>query len=119
MVLKIDTKPELYFQQVIEILKILSPFNQLRKRQRQVFAEILYYNYKYSKESPDNADRLLFDYKTKEEISTKLEISKANLYNIYKELRKMELIIGDKINPKYKFGYLQHEEIFFKFTQKE
>lgn len=118
MKLKIETIPEKYFHQLIEIFSVLPPVNVLRKRQREVFAEILYYNYKYSKESPVMSNRLLFDYKTKEEIAEKLKISKANLYNIYKELRQLGLLMKDEINPKYKYEYLQPAEIIFDFSEK-
>ena len=120
MILKIDTIPEKYFHQMIEIIRILQPFTSLRKRQREVFAELLYYNHKFSQqnESPEIVNRLLFDYTTKEEISKKLSISKANLYNIFKELRKLQFIISDEINPKYKFKYMSHSEISFKFREK-
>ena len=118
MIFDIDTTPDRYFRQLVEILRILAPINALRKRQREVFGELLYYDYKYSKESPELANRLLFDQKTKEEISKKLGITKANLYNIFKELRKLQIILKDEINPKYRYKYLQHKEISFRFRDK-
>lgn len=117
MKFNIETSPEKYFVQLVEILKILPPFNTLRKRQREVFAEILYYNHKFSGESESDeiVNRLTFDHKTKEAIATKLIISKANLYNIYNELRQVNLLQKDAINPKYKFKYLQYPSITFTF----
>jgi hypothetical protein len=111
----IDTKPEKYFHQLIEILKVFPPFSQLRKRQREAFAEILYQFYVFESESEDVRERLVFDYKTKEEIAARLKISKGNLYNIYKELRQLKLLTKDGINPKFKYKYLQYPEIRFKF----
>lgn len=117
MIFNISTNPEKYFHQLIEILRVFAPFNSLRKRQREVFAEILYYNHKFSGNDEEVTNRLVFDFKTREEISEKLKISKANLYNIYKELRQAGLLLKDKdeINPKFKYTYLQHSEIGFKF----
>jgi len=117
MVFNITTNPEKYFHQLIEILRVFSPFNGLRKRQREVFAEILYYNHKFSGKDEEVTNRLVFDFKTREEISDKLKISKANLYNIYKELRQVGLLVKDKdeINPKFKYSYMQHSQIEFKF----
>lgn len=112
---KINTEPEKYFHQLIEILKIFPPFDKLRRRQREVFAEILLQFHKYKNENEDVSTRLVFDYKTKEEIALKVGISKGNLYNIYKELRQFGVLTKDGINPKFKYKYLQHEGINFKF----
>jgi len=113
---KIDTTPEKYFHQLIEILKVFPPFDKLRKRQRQVFAEILYEFYIVRSENEDIKERLVFDYKTKENIATRLEITKGNLYNIYKELRQLKLLTKDGINPKFRYNYMQFGDIGFKFT---
>ncbi len=117
MVFNINTTPEKYFHQLIEILRVFAPFNTLRKRQREVFAEILYYNHKFSGKDDEVTSRLVFDFKTREEIADNLKISKANLYNIYKELRQAGLLLKDKdeINPKFKYTYLQYPGIEFKF----
>lgn len=114
----VDTNPEKYFHQLVEILKIFPPFNSLRKRQREAFAEILYQFYVFRSEGEDIRERLVFDYKTKEEIANKLGISKANLYNIYKELRQFNLLTKDGINSKFNYGYLQFTEIAFKFQER-
>ena len=114
----VDTNPEKYFHQVVEILKIFHPFNQLRKRQREAFAEILYQFHIYRNEGEDVRERLVFDYKTKEEIASRLGISKGNLYNIYKELRQLNLLTKDGINKKFRIGYLQYPAITFKFHEK-
>jgi len=121
MVFNINTNPEKYFHQLIEILRVFAPFNTLRKRQREVFAEILYYTHKFSGKDDEVTNRLVFDFKTREEISEKLKISKANLYNIYKELRQAGLLLKEKdeINPKFKYTYLQHPEIGFRFKSED
>jgi len=112
----ITTEPEKYFHQLIEVLKVFAPFNELRKRERDVFGSMLYQLHLIEENgsSPDQ----LFDYKVKEEIATSVGISKANLYNIYKELRQHDLLTRDEINPKYKFKYLQHNEIIFSFGER-
>ena len=115
MKFNVDTSPEKYFMQLVEVLKIFPPFNSLRKRQREVFAEILYHTHVFHNEDETITNRLVFDYKTKATIATKLGISKANLYNIYSELRQAGLLIKDGINPKFRFKYLQYPEITFIF----
>ena len=107
----IATEPEKYFHQLIEVLKVFAPFNELRKRERDVFGAMLYQLHVIEKNGglPDQ----LFDYRVKEEIAASVGISKANLYNIYKELRQHNLLTKNEVNPKYK--YLQHKEISFSF----
>jgi hypothetical protein len=114
---KINTSPEKYFNQLVEILKVFPPFINLRKRQREVFAEILYQFYLCRSENEDIRQRIVFDYKTKEEIARKLNITKGNLYNIYKELRQQNLLTKDGINKRYLYEFLQFGGITFKFEQ--
>jgi predicted transcriptional regulator len=112
----IATEPEKYFYQLIEVLKVFAPFNELRKRERDVFGAMLYQLHliEQNGRTPDQ----LFDYRSKQEIAAMVGISKANLYNIYKELRQHNLITKDGINPKYRYTYLQHGEITFNFKGK-
>jgi len=113
----VDTNPEKYFHQIVEILKIFPPFSQLRKRQREAFAEILYQFYVYREETEAVRERLVFDYKTKEEIASRLGISKGNLYNIYKELRQLNLLTKDGINKNFRINYMQYPSIVFNFKE--
>ena len=113
----IRTEPEKYFYQLIEVLKIFHPFDKLRKRERDVFGAML--SKLHEIEASGGTQDQLFDYKAKEEIATSVGISKANLYNIYKELRHHELLTKNEINQRYRFKYLQHQEITFKFIGEE
>lgn len=113
----VDTEPEKYFHQLVEILRVISPFNQLRKRQREVFAEILYQFYLYRKEDEEEQEQIVFDRETKERIASRLGISIGNLYNIYKELRKVKLLTRDGINKQYKFEYLRYRNITYKLRE--
>lgn len=111
----ITTTPEKYFHQLIEVLKIFAPFNSLRKRERDVFGAMLYQLH-LIEEKGESTDQL-FDYRVKEEIAASVGISKANLYNIYKELRQHGLLKRNEVNSKYKFKYLQHRQITFNFRE--
>ena len=113
----ITTEPEKYFHQLVEVLKVFAPFNELRKRERDVFGTMLYQLHLI--EQNGGSENQLFDYRTKQEIAASVGISKANLYNIYKELRQHNLLTKDGINPNYKFRYLQHSKITFKFRGSE
>lgn len=113
----VDTTPEKYFHQLVEVLRVISPFDQLRKRQREVFAEILYQFYIHRDKKEDKRDEIVFDRQTKEEIAVRLGISIGNLYNIYKELRKVKLLTRDGINKQYRFEYLKFTDISYKFKE--
>ena len=113
----ITTEPEKYFHQLVEVLKVFAPFNELRKRERDVFGTMLYRLHLI--EQNGGSENQLFDYRTKQEIAASVGISKANLYNIYKELRQHNLLTKDGINPNYKFRYLQHSKITFRFRGSE
>ena len=110
----ITTEPEKYFHQLIEVLKVFAPFNELRKRERDVFGAMLYQLHLIEQNNRSSDE--LFDYRIKQEIAASVGISKANLYNIYKELRQHNLLTKNEINQKYRFKYLQHKEITFKFS---
>lgn len=109
----IATEPEKYFHQLIEVLRVFAPFNELRKRERDVFGAMLYQLHLI--EEQNEPAKKLFDYRVKQEIAASVGISKANLYNIYKELRQHQLLTRNEINQKYRFKYLQHKEITFSF----
>lgn len=113
----ITTEPEKYFHQLVEVLKVFAPFNELRKRERDVFGTMLYRLHLI--EQNGGSENQLFDYRTKQEIAASVGISKANLYNIYKELRQHKLLTKDGINPSFKFRYLQHSKITFRFRGSE
>lgn len=113
----ITTEPEKYFYQLVEVLRVFAPFNELRKRERDVFGATLYQLHRIE-QNGGSADQL-FEYRSKQEIATSVGISKANLYNIYKELRQHNLLTKDGINPSYRFRYLQHSKITFKFRGSE
>ena len=115
----ITTKPEKYFHQLIEILKIFAPFDKLRKRERDVFGAILYQFHLLETGGDPTPEESLSDYRIKEKIATSVEISKANLYNIYKELRQHEILTKDGINKKYRFRYLQYTDLTFIFKGEE
>ena len=111
----ITTEPEKYFHQLVEILKVFAPFNALRKRERDVFGAVLYQLH-LIKQNGESVEEL-FEYRIKQEIASSVGISKANLYNIYKELRQHNLLTKNGVNPSYEFGYLQHTKITFKFRE--
>lgn len=95
----------------LEMIRILSnlknpeikPFNQLRNREMEVYAVLLYlYNERYSTTPKEDRDALVFSYDSRQEIAERLgDISKDTIYNIMMDLRKKGLI--DKKNLKSSF----------------
>lgn len=100
----INTTPDKYFRQLLELLRPFAPFNQMRDRELDVFAEILYHDYLHLDKNKDARERIVFGYETKQEIADKLGISKGNLYNIYKELRKRKLLKKESIPEKVRLS---------------
>jgi hypothetical protein len=84
----------------IDILSsIVAPFNQLRPKEKELFAWLLYYNNQY----PDisEVDRYTLIMSKKKEISDSMGISMDNFYNIVMNLKKKNLLLETGINPRY------------------
>jgi len=93
------------FQVMLQLLSHLKPFSSLRKRELQVFAELLKYNNRW-KELPDRErNTLIFNYDTRLEIAEVLGISVDNVYTVIEGLKKKQFIVGEKnknsLNPSY------------------
>ncbi len=113
----IHTTPENKYTMLLEVLKLVSPFHILRPRERQVYAELLYYNDKYKDLKPEDRNRLIFDYATREDIAQKYGISKDVVYNIMKELKQKNVITGKEISPKWLLPEINSVTFVFKCRQ--
>lgn len=117
----VKTTAEDKFLKLLEVLKLIAPFNQLRPRERQVYAELLYYNEKYKALPEKDRNALIFGYNTKESIALKYKISKDVVYNLMKELKHKGLITGREINKELiefndgKWALADIKSITFKF----
>jgi hypothetical protein len=103
--------PRKFYRQFIELLQ---PILGLRKREADVFAELLYHNYlKRNIEDADDRFRLVFDISTREKIGVALgqkdektgeliqPLSNAVIQQALGGLRKKNLISGIKIRNAY------------------
>ena len=92
-------EPRKFYRQYIELLQ---PVLRLRKREADVFAELLYHNY-LRRDIPNKEDRsrLVFDISTREKIQTKLNISNAVIQQALGGLRKKNVIIGIKLRESF------------------
>ena len=96
--IKIPVKERDFFRMY---LAIRQPFDKLRERDTDIFAELLYYEYKYSSISDEKVKwKMVFDYSTKLEIASKLGISTDIIRNSLTYLRKKGKIGKGNIIPK-------------------
>jgi len=117
MKFNIPTRPEKYFRQLIELLRPLSPFNDLTEREAQVFSELLYWNNELKDAFPDRKERMpiLFSYEWRQKIIDKVGISKEQSYNLYMSLRRKGLLSKEEIDSKYELTPDYMMEVTFKF----
>lgn len=100
--LKIPVKSENKFLVIVELLDKISPFTLLRAKEKELFAWLLYYNDLYLQIPIE--DRYILIQSKKKEIAEKMDISMDNYYNIIATLKKKNLIVDEKLNPRYIIG---------------
>ena len=87
-----------YYRQLLDILDFIHPFDKLRPRQKDIYAELLKKNNKYKSLDPKDRNKLIFDKSTYKEIAATLDLSSSNIYNIMGELKDLGLIISTEDN---------------------
>ena len=105
----IRTTENKFFRQYLELL---NPLLRLRGKELDVLAEILYHNHKLDKIPEKHRWKLIFDYDTKTEIRTKLDLSDASLNNNLSALRKKGIIRKNKVSD----NFLVHPSNYCKLT---
>jgi hypothetical protein len=93
----------------------IKPFCDLRNRELEVFAILLYfYNDKYKHIPEPERNQLIFSYDARVEVSTRLgNLGMDTVYNLFADLRKKGVITKRNINPKYIIPNM--EELTIKF----
>ena len=89
------------FDVIMEILSFISPFNKLRKRDRQVLTGLYYANHKYKDIPEEKRNILIFDYDTRQEISERYGMSISSVYVSMMHLRKIGIITESSLVKKY------------------
>ena len=84
---------------IVELLDKIPPFTLLRSKEKELFAWLLYYNDLYL--SIPIEERYILIHNKKNVIAEKMNISIDNYYNIIATLKKKNLILEDKLNPRY------------------
>jgi hypothetical protein len=115
--LPITTTKREFYRAFVELLQ---PFHKLRKRDADVFGEILYQAYLIQDVEDKYRFKLLFDYDTRIEIESYLNISSSILRNSICSLRKKNLILsGNRIPKHYLFDPGLEFDLKFKFKIEE
>ena len=101
-------------------VELLNPIVKLRKRELDVWAQLLYYNNEYKGLDDEVKFKMVFDYGTKSKIAKDLKISMDVLNNNLSELRKKRIVIDNKIPKGYQV-YLENNEynLTFNFKAKD
>lgn len=107
-----------YFEHVLNILKSVPPFDDLREREIEVYAQLLFHYDRLNKDELINKSEVnkeLFGYETRKLIETKLSMSDAALRNNLSMLRSLGVINEKSLKTQFiiPFG----EDIEFKFIK--
>jgi hypothetical protein len=92
MVIPITLSHRDFFRMNLEILKSFPPFSELRSKELDVLAEILFYNYKYKDIDPLVRGKVIFDYSTKVEMRSNLQMDEQSFNNHLTTLRKKGIL---------------------------
>lgn len=84
-------------------LKFLQPFHSLTIRELEVFACILNHRYALSKVITDETilGSVLFSDDTKKTMAEELEMSQQYFQIIVNKLKKLKLVVDNKVEPKF------------------
>lgn len=87
----------------IKWLEVTEPFHKLTNQQRRVLSEFLYYHHVFKEDITNEKIlwKMVFDYDTKMKIKDSLNISDGCLHTILTRLRQLNVIVNNKISPKY------------------
>ena len=101
-----------YFRQVLEFLSPLPPFNTISGREKDVFAQLLYYNWTALDLSKEQRDAYVFSKATKERMRQTVGVSKPSFDNQMAALRRKNFITYTSIVPKFELKTMDTELLF-------
>jgi hypothetical protein len=101
-------------------VELLNPIVKLRKRELDVWAQLLLYNNEYRQLKEEIRFKIVFDYETKAKIAKDLKISMDVLNNNLSELRKKKIVVDNKIPVGYQV-YMEDNQynLTFNFKAKD
>lgn len=124
-ILQLNTNPKNFFLEYLTIKKpvfevMLTMINKrkvkLNPKLMQVFALVMYYNYKYKNLEEDMKWRMVFDYDTKVSIMNDVGINESHLNTYFSILRNIKLLNGKQISKPFIFYPESGFELTFKFN---
>lgn len=101
---------------VLELLSPFKPYNDLTKREKEVFSILLELNYRHKDIKYEDRMKIIFNYETRRSIAERMGISIYNLNNLFKELREHKFIDLYSIDKRYLFTPDTHNEFLFSFN---
>lgn len=101
MEINIPTKQDDKYYMLLTFLSAIKPFSTLRKRELQVYAELLKHWHEYEQLTSKQKNKLIFDYDTRLQIAEKYDTSVDNIYNITSALKKKGLLDDSGMIEKY------------------
>ena len=116
MIINIHTDERSFYRKALRLLEPFPPFNRLRKRELDVLAELFYYNEVGKSVEYNKRMDMIFSRTVRLDIIKNLDISKDNLNNNLKELRKKGFIEeGNKLTKKLIVRPDHVRELIFRF----
>jgi len=117
MKIRVEIKEGEYFLKLLNILRHIPPFSLLRNQEIEVLAKFYEYNHKLREIPTEQRNLVLFSHDTKEKIAKELHLKTSRLYNIITGIKKVGIIKGDTLIPKYTL--YKHNEVIFSFENEE
>lgn len=122
MRLNINTTHKKVYRQVVEIIRSIPPLDNLRNRELDVLAIIMYYNYKYRDIEETIRWRVINETSTKREMQKDIDMNEDIFNNNLSLVRKaglldktgrlpkfLQIIITDKYEVNFNFKVIEDE----------
>lgn len=97
----IKTDTERFFRQFLEVLKSIPPIRNLRPKELDVLAEVMYQNHKYKDYPEEHRLAIIFNPTVRKEMRDKIGIGVDSFNNNISILRKSKIL--DKNNKLHPF----------------
>jgi len=103
-----------YFLKLVYLLRTIPPFNDLTRKELDLYAYFLYYNDKYKTIPLRDRNKLIFNHDIRKTIAKKMGINMARVYNIVALLKKKGIIGDGELNPRYVISKVDYLAFIFK-----
>jgi hypothetical protein len=101
MKIKLKVTEDTYFIKLLLILDNIPPFNKLRPKELEMYANLLMLNHKYRSIPFKERNTLIFSYDNKIQIADLMDIKLSGVYNLLSTLRSVGIIEAESLIPKY------------------